>query len=117
MTIVVAYDGSDAARRALAEAARRAGVGGKVLIVHAYDPPPSWIGRPDYQHILSTHRGRGEALLEEAAADPVLASVTVETDLLSGHPADAILAAAKAHDAQEIVLGTRGLGPARAALG
>jgi nucleotide-binding universal stress UspA family protein len=117
MTIVVAYDGSDAARRALAEAARRAGIGGKVLIVHAYHSPPDWIGRPDYQRILSTRRGRGEALLAEAAADPALASVLVETDLLGGHPADAILAADKAHDAQEIVLGSRGLGPARAALG
>jgi nucleotide-binding universal stress UspA family protein len=82
MTIVVAYYGSDAARRALAEAVRRAGIGGKVLIV----PPRDWIGRPDYQRILSTHRGRSEALLEQAAADPVLASVTVETDLLGGLP-------------------------------
>lgn len=117
MTIVVGYDGSDAARRALAEAARRAGPGGTVLVVHAYEPPPDWMGRPDYQRILDAHRGRGEALLEEAAADPVLAGVTVETDLLGGHPADAILAAAEARDAQEIVLGSRGFGPVRAALG
>jgi nucleotide-binding universal stress UspA family protein len=117
MRIVVGYDGSDAARRALGEAARRAGTGGSVLIVHAYEPPLDWIGRPDYQRILDAHRGRGEALLEEAAADPALAGVSVEADLLGGHPADAILAAAEAHAAQEIVLGSRGFGPVRAALG
>lgn len=117
MTILVGYDGSDAARRALAEAARRAGPGGTVLVVHAYEPPPDWMGRPGYQRILDAHRGRGEELLAEAAADPVLAGVTVETDLLGGHPADAILAAADARDAQEIVLGSRGFGPMRAALG
>jgi nucleotide-binding universal stress UspA family protein len=117
MKIVVGYDGSDAARQALAEAARRAGPDGSVLIVNAYEPPHDWIGRPDYQRILDAHRGRGEALLAEAQADPSLAGVTVETDLLGGHPADAIIAAAQAHGAEEIVIGSRGFGPVRAALG
>ena len=85
--------------------------------MHAFEPPADWLGRPGFQRVMDEHRGRGEALIEEAAADPALAGVTVETDLVGGHPAEALLAAAGAHHAQEIVIGSRGFGPARAALG
>jgi len=117
MKIVVGYDGSDAARSALGHAARHAGADGSVLVVHAYGPPPDWVGHPDYQKMLDAHRKRGEDLLAEAAASPALDGVNVETDLLADNPADAILAAAAAHQADVIVLGTRGFGPVRAALG
>lgn len=117
MKVVVGYEGSDAARSALGCAAREAGSDGTVLVVHAYGPPPDWLGHPYYQTMLDAHRKRGEDLLAEAAASPALDGVTVETDLLADNPADAILAAAAAHHADVIVLGTRGFGPARAALG
>lgn len=117
MKVVVAYDGSDAARTALGHAARQAGPDGTVLVVHAYEPPPDWLGHPYYQTMLDTHRKRGEDLLAEAAANPALDAVNVETDLIADHPADAILAAADAHHADVIVLGTRGFSPARSALG
>jgi nucleotide-binding universal stress UspA family protein len=117
MKIVVGYDGSPAARNALEHAARQAGSDGTLLVVHAYAPPPDWIGHPDYQRILDVHRKRGEALLAEAAQSAALDAVDVETDLLADHPAEAILAAADAHHADEIVVGSRGFGPMRAALG
>ena len=117
MKIVVGYDGSAAARVALGAAARQAGPGGSVLVVHAYEPPSDWRGHPGYQEILSAHRNRGEDLLAEAAANPALEGVAFETDLLADHPADALVAAAKAHQADEIVIGSRGFGPLRAVLG
>ena len=83
--------------------------GGKVLIVHAYDPPRGWIGSPDYQRILSTPRARRGAARRGGGGSGARFS-EAETDLIRGRPADAIVAAAKAHDAKEIVLGSRGLG-------
>ena len=41
----------------------------------------------------------------------------IETELLAGPPAEAIVRVAAARDADEIVVGSRGFGAARAALG
>jgi nucleotide-binding universal stress UspA family protein len=117
MTVVVAYDGSAPARRALAEAVRQAADDERIVVVHAYEPPHDWLGSPDYQRVLDTHRGRGEALLAELEGAPELGGRKVETDLLAGSAAEAVIAAAQAHDAREIVVGSRGYGPLRAALG
>jgi len=118
LTIVVGYDGSPAARLALAYAARRAGVGGRVFVVHAFDPPPDFLGWPNYEQMLSDHRGRGEALLRDLPLDDEeLAGPGYETELIGGPPARAIDDVARAREADEIVVGARGLGRVRAMLG
>lgn len=118
LTLVVGYDGSAASRAAVDYAARRAGAGGKVLIVHAYGPPPDYLGRPEYQRILQDHQSRGYAVLDALVLDddPLL-DTNFETELLEEPAPDAIMAAAEAHDADEIVVGTRGHGRLRSALG
>jgi nucleotide-binding universal stress UspA family protein len=110
--IVVGYDGSDTARRALDYALERAGENGMVAVAHAFEPPHDWLGYANYDQVLAEHRARGQALLDE------LPDVNaIETDLLAGSPAEAIAGVASVRNADEIVVGSRGFGPVRAALG
>jgi nucleotide-binding universal stress UspA family protein len=114
-TVVVGYDGSDASRAALAYAARRA-ADGRVVAVHAFHPVPDWLGSPNYGQALDAYQAHGRQLLEslEEAGD---LGAELETSLLEGPPARAIVAAADARDADEIVIGSRGFGAMRGVLG
>jgi hypothetical protein len=74
-------------RAALVFAARQAGPGGRVFVVHAYELPPDFLGSPDYGRVLSARRG-GEALLRDVPLqDDVLAGPEYETELIGGPPA------------------------------
>ena len=110
--LVVGYDGSATARRALDYALERAGADGAVIVAHAFEPPHDWLGYANYDRVVAEHRARGQALLDELATTP-----SIETDLLAGSPAEAIAGVAAARGADEIVVGSRGFGPVRAALG
>jgi nucleotide-binding universal stress UspA family protein len=117
--LVVGYDGSPAAREAVRVAARRAGPHGIVWIVHALHPPPDRYDRTDKARWYAEHRDRAwsvlDGLLLGDAAE--LMETTYETELVEGSPPAAILAVARTHDADEIVVGSRGLGSVRALLG
>ena len=57
-------------------------------------------------------------MLEHAAeAEPRLASVDHETELISGRPAEVIATVAETRGADEIIVGTRGFGRLRGAFG
>jgi nucleotide-binding universal stress UspA family protein len=117
-TIVVGYDGSDAARAALLFAARQAGIGGRVYIVHAYELPPDFLGSPNYDHLLSQRRDHGNALLGALPLqDDPLAGPEYEKELIGGPPAESIADVARVRNADAIVVGSRGLGRIRALLG
>jgi nucleotide-binding universal stress UspA family protein len=117
-TLVVGYDGSDAARAALVFAACQAGPSGRVFVVHAYELPPDFLGSPDYGRVLSDRCNRGAALLRDLPLqDDVLAGPEYETELIGGPAAQAIADVARARHADEIVVGGRGLGRVRAMLG
>lgn len=117
--IVVGYDGSEAARAAVAHAAARAGRRGKVYVVHSFGPPPDWLGAPNYQRVLGDHQGHGKAVLDALLLEDgnALMDVDFELELTGGPPAKAIAAVAEARDADEIVIGSRGLGRLGSALG
>jgi len=110
--IVVGYDGSPTARRALSWAVDRAGTSGKVVVTHAFEPPHDWLGHPNYDRVLEDHRARGQELLDDLPQDRPL-----ETELIAGSPAEAIAKVASVRDADEIVVGSRGFSRVRAALG
>jgi nucleotide-binding universal stress UspA family protein len=117
-TIVVGYDGSDAARAALLFAARQAGTGGRVYIVHAYELPPDFLGCPNYDQLLSQRRDHGEALLDALPLqDGPLAGPAYEKELIGGPAAHSIAEVARVRTADAIVVGGRGLGRVRALLG
>jgi nucleotide-binding universal stress UspA family protein len=115
--IVVGYDGSAASQAALRLAAARAGAG-KVFVVHGYDAPADYWGGVHYDALLHAALDRGERILEQAtAAVPELAGVEHELELIAGHPAEVIANVAAVRDADEIIVGTRGFGRIRGALG
>jgi nucleotide-binding universal stress UspA family protein len=117
--IVVGYDGSEPSRVALTLAARRAGRGGRVFVVHAYELPPDFLGSPNFDRLLSERKDRGRALLDAlplTGADNPL-DTEYELELIGGPPAQAIAEVARVREADEIVVGARGLGRVRALLG
>jgi nucleotide-binding universal stress UspA family protein len=97
MTVVVGYDGSQTSQRALVRAAEAAGAGGRVIVVvaAAAADPESAIADP-------------ARLLEEAAARLGESGVDVSTAVDDAEPVEALVAAARASDAQLIVVGARG---------
>jgi nucleotide-binding universal stress UspA family protein len=115
-TVVVGYDGSPPARAALAYAAQRAAGGGRVVAVHAFQPVPDWLGEPYYQRALDAYQTYGRELLRSLEEEQDL-GVELATSLLEGPPGRAIVAAADARDADEIVVGSRGFGRLRGVLG
>ncbi|GAB5601718.1 universal stress protein [Thermus sp. FJN-A] len=108
-TILLAYDGSDHAKRAAEVAKAEAKAhGARLLVVHAYEPVPDYLGEPYFAEALKRRLERAEKVLAEALA---LTGVAKEDALLlEGEPARAILEAALGERADLIVMGTRGLG-------
>jgi nucleotide-binding universal stress UspA family protein len=117
-TVVVGYDGSDLARDAVHLAAKRAGPEGHLVIVHSYALPGDFLGFPNYDNLLAERQSHARQVLEALTAnDDALRDVDYETELLGGPPAQAIADVAHARSAAEIVVGSRGLGRFRGALG
>lgn len=113
-TIVVGFDGSPTAQEAMRFAAERAGAGGRIYAVYAYDLPPGMLGGTTYEHAVAEHKEHGRRVLDDL---PDVAGVEVVTELLGGHPAASIATVAEARGADEIVVGSRGYSPLRGALG
>ena len=117
--IVVGYDGSPASRAALARAAERADEDGRIYIVYAYSVPADYLGVPNYQRLLDAALDGAHECVDriehESGGD--LAGVSWETEIIGDAPARAIVAVAQARNADEIIVGTRGFGRARALLG
>lgn len=108
-TILLAYDGSDHAKRAAEVAKAEAQTHrARLVVVHAYEPVPDYLGEPFFAEALKRRLERAEKVLAEAVA---LTGVAQEDALLlEGQPAEAILQAAVGERADLIVMGTRGLG-------
>jgi nucleotide-binding universal stress UspA family protein len=115
----VGYDGSESAQAALELASQRARPNGRVFVVYAYDLPPDFLGAPNYDSLVVKRQDHGRELLEAlpavASEDP--GGVQYETELIGGPPAQAIDSVARAREADEIIIGARGLGRVRALIG
>lgn len=117
--IVVGYDGSAASRRALEEGARRAGSEGQLYVVHSFHAPGMQHGGADADAKLMEEQEPARRLLKEleAEAPEWMVGVRWEPEVLAGPPAEAIVRVASVRDADEIIIGSRGVGRARALLG
>lgn len=107
-TVVVGYDGSAAARCAVAYAVWLAG-GGRVVLVHAHEAAPSR-ATSHWRELLDADQEAGRRAMLEAAPEevPALRDAAWEARLETGAPAHAIAQVAREVDAVAIVVGSRG---------
>ncbi|MEO8688548.1 MAG: universal stress protein [Solirubrobacteraceae bacterium] len=117
-TVVVGYDGSTAARAAVEDAVDRAEPVGRLVVVHAYAVPADFSGASYYAAMQQDAAAFAESVLDDLERDcGALATVAYEREVSMGPAAAAIVHAAEVSDADEIVVGSRGLGRVRALLG
>jgi nucleotide-binding universal stress UspA family protein len=119
-SIVVGTDGSETAMRAVTETVRLArALGAEVHIVSAYDPRPNALSAlsGDFVMPLEGDGDAVEAMLAAAAAPARAEDVPVQTHLVGGNPADALVEVAAAVGASLIVVGNQGMHGARRMLG
>jgi nucleotide-binding universal stress UspA family protein len=115
-SIVVGTDGSETAKRAVAEAARLArALGAEVHIVSASAPLSAVSG--EFVVPVADDVDALEATLAEAAAAVRADDLTVHTHAVTRSPAEALLEVAAAVGASTIVVGNRGMHGARRVLG
>jgi nucleotide-binding universal stress UspA family protein len=108
--ILVAIDGSSLARAALDFAVDLAlRYRATVVLVHAFPHVSDLLGTPQYEHLLAARTLNGQRLLESARTQ-VGDAAPVETQLVEGPPAPAILRVAADEGCDMIVVGSRGHG-------
>ena len=116
--IVVGYDGSEASHAAIRAARREAGPEGELVVVYAYGLPPDFLGFAEYDKLVVDRQAHAreklDALERDHAAD---LGTGYEIELIGGSPAEALSDVASARHADMVVVGSRGLGRVRGALG
>jgi nucleotide-binding universal stress UspA family protein len=113
--ILLAYDGSCHAQRALAMAQELAQkFGASVRIVYAFHPISLVLGNPLVEQAMQRETAHGTELVSEAAEHLRAAGLDPHVEVLEGPPADAILRVAAIRQSDLIIMGSRGLGDAAA---
>lgn len=110
--ILIAYDGSEHARKAAilaGELAHNQKGEAVVWIVTVMDPSPRDWGEPYLSQYIEHHTNTGQKMIDEAAA-LIGTDVEVHRELLFGAPSKSILQVAETRGCDLIVMGTRGLG-------
>jgi nucleotide-binding universal stress UspA family protein len=116
--VLLAYDGSPEADRALAHAIAVAQVYRARLAIVAVVPPPpllAWQAPGGLTGIQESEKSEMDARLR-AAADKVPDDLPLTTRMLDGDPAREILRAVREGDHDVVVMGSRGRGRVSAAL-
>jgi nucleotide-binding universal stress UspA family protein len=111
--IMVGVDGSEhsfKAARVAGEVARGMGAGSMWVVV-CYDPVPTYMGEPFLDDAIAARGMKAEKVLQKAldAIGPVPGAI-LQTQILEGPPAEAILSVAEVNASDLIIMGTRGLG-------
>src|SRR5882724_2510907 len=100
--IVVGYDGSDGSRAALDRAIDLAqALGDSVTAVFGYHPP-GVVGGGMGSH-EDAIKDRGQQVMKLATDQASAKKFKIETDMVDGHPAEALIAEAEDSDARMIV--------------
>lgn len=115
--ILTAVDGSDhsiSAARLAGQMAR--GMNTKLWVITIFDPIPSYLGDENMQAIAAANISNAEQILRAALGEIGEIPTKVETEILEGPVAEAILRVAATREIDLIVMGTRGLGRLAGAL-
>ena len=114
MSIVLGYDESPGARRALGLALDLAAQLDETLVLVYGAAPPGTVGEEAGAHFQAlTEIGR--TAVGHAVAEADAAGVRTLVEVVGQKPVPALLAAAETHDARMIVVGTYGESPLRGA--
>ena len=113
--IVIGYDGSDSSRSALSQAFDFAkALGDSIVIVFAYAPGGYGGGEvPEQRRAVEEF---GEKMANEAVEAAKAAKIEYKVEMINEHPHEALITAAKKHDARMIVVGSHGESPLRGAI-
>ena len=112
MRTLVAYDGSDTAKRALELAAQLFGAAGSIAVAHVAQP----LGEPDFAGSPEVEDPEQEELLAEARSLVARSGTPAVTLRRRGDVARELIDAGVDLDAELIVVGSRGRGPFASAL-
>ena len=113
--ILLAYDGSEHSKRAVAVAQDIVlKYDAQVRIVYAFHPISKTIGSPMLEDLMQRETAEGNEIAGEAAKPLREAGLDPHIEILEGPPADAILRVAQIRESDLIVMGSRGLDDARA---
>ncbi len=115
MSIVLGYDESPGARRALTYAIDLAKLLDDTLVLVYGAEPPGRMGDEFAEH-LEAIAEQGRSALSHAVTTAKAAGVTTIVELVDEKPAQALLTSADKHDARLIVVGTYGESPLRGAM-
>jgi nucleotide-binding universal stress UspA family protein len=109
--ILVGIDGSEHSLKAATVAGDLARcMHADVWVVACFDAVPAYLGEPNLGEAIQAHMDCAEQNLQAGIRRIGEIDGEVHTQVLQGSPAEAILAAAEVHEADLIVMGTRGLG-------
>jgi nucleotide-binding universal stress UspA family protein len=115
--IVLAVDGSEYSHRAIEYAKSLADCyEANLWLVHVFSPTSDLVGYQDFEKLYAKRKSTGQAVLDNT--QKILGSTTfkVHQELIEGSEAEAILKAAENHQADLIVMGTRGFGAVKGLL-
>ncbi|MBL8099903.1 MAG: universal stress protein [Anaerolineales bacterium] len=110
--ILLAVDGSEHALHATKKAAELARVmkPKELRVVVVYDPIPIYLGEPNMQIAITSRKGEAESILEKAIAEIGEVPCEVQSGILEGEPAEAIIEVSNTRKSDLIIMGSRGLG-------
>ncbi|GER78288.1 MAG: universal stress protein [Anaerolineaceae bacterium] len=116
--ILLAVDGSEHGSRAaqMAGALAREMKSAELCIVVVYDLIPPYIGDPYIQYVIDARFKDARAVLDIALANVGEIPGKLQSELLEGSPAEAIVTVANTRKSDVIVIGSRGLGRLAGAL-
>ncbi len=109
--ILVAFDGSEHARRAaqIAGDLARTHKGAELWLVCAMDMLPAELGKPFIDELIAERTHIGTEMLQQAK-QIIGKSVEIHDELLFGPPAESIMTVANNNKCDLIIMGTRGVG-------
>ena len=113
--IVIGYDGSDSSKSALNQAFDFAkALGDSIVIVFAYAPGGYGGGEvPEQRRAVEEF---GEKMANEAVEAAKAAKLEYNVEMINEHAHEALITAAKKHNARMIVVGSHGESPFRGAI-
>jgi len=115
VSIVLGYDETPGAKRALRYAIDLAKLLDDTLVLVYGAEPPGRMGDELATHLAAIAE-RGQAALDHAVEQATAAGVATVVELVDEKPAHALLNSADKHDARLIVVGTYGESPLRGAM-